>query len=127
MNEKNLNIRVNLAAFHSAGVVVLKGKSGTKKCLVIPIDENHLYQGNKGVYADFIAWSNDKLSGGSTHLIKQSLSKEVRESMSEEERLSQPTFGDIRPIVSEVEQSAGSVEFEGAVMSVEDPTDDMPF
>lgn len=124
--EKNLTIRINLACFQNAGVAVLQGKSSTKKCLIIPIEENHLYQGNKGVYADFVAWSNDKLNGA-THLIKQSLSKEIREVMTEEQRLVQPTFGDVRPIVSEVEQSAGSAEFEGAAMTTADPANDLPF
>lgn len=125
MNEKNLNIRINLARYQNAGVVILQGKTGTKKCLVIPIEENHLYQGNKGVYADFVAWNNDKLSNGNTHLIKQSLSKDVRDAMTDEQRMSQPTFGDVRPMVSEVEQSA--TEFKGAVMAAADPTDDLPF
>lgn len=125
--KKNLNLRINLAAFQSAGVVTLQGKTGMKKCVVIPIEENHLYQGNKGVYADFIGWYNDKLSNGTTHLIKQSFSKEVREAMTEEQRLSQPTFGDVRPILSEVEQSAASAKFNGASMTAADPTNDLPF
>ncbi len=124
--EKNLTIRINLACFRNAGVAVLQGKSSTKKCLIIPIEENHLYQGNKGVYADFVAWSNDKLNDA-THLIKQSLSKEIREGMTEEERLAQPTFGDVRPIISEVEQSTGSTEFDGAAMTTTDPANDLPF
>ncbi|WP_289198944.1 hypothetical protein [Bacteroides acidifaciens] len=94
--------------------------------MIIPIEENHLYQGNKGVYADFVAWSNDKLNDA-THLIKQSLSKEIREGMTEEERLAQPTFGDVRPIISEVEQSTGSTEFDGAAMTTTDPANDLPF
>lgn len=127
MSEKNLNIRINLTDFQNSGVVMLQGKTGMKKCVVIPIEENHLYQGNKGVYADFVAWGNDKLNNGSTHLIKQSLTKELRDAMTEEQRMSQPTFGDVRPMVSEVEQSAGSAEFAGAAMAAADPTDDLPF
>lgn len=127
MNKTNLNIRINLTGFQNAGVVMLQGKTGMKKCVVIPIEENHLYQGNKGVYADFVAWTNDKLSNGSTHLIKQSFTKEVRDAMTEDQRMSQPTFGDVRPMVSEVEQSAASVEYEGAAMVATDSTDDLPF
>lgn len=127
MSERNLNIHINLAGFHSSGVVTLQGKSGTRKCLVIPIEENHLFQGNKGVYADFIAWGNDKLNNGSTHLIKQSFTKDVRDAMTEEQRMSQPTFGDVRPMVSEVEQASGSVEFDGAAMAAVDPAYDLPF
>lgn len=127
MSERHLTIRINLAAFKSAGVVNLQGKTGVKKCLVIPIEENHLYHGNKGVYADFIGWYNEKLSNGTTHLIKQSFSKEIRNSMSQDERNSLPTFGDVRPIISDVEQSAGSVEFETAAMTPVESTDDLPF
>ena len=53
----NKNIKIDLTAFTGVGVINLTGKSGRpKKCLVIPIDDNHLYEGEKGIYADFIAW-----------------------------------------------------------------------
>lgn len=95
----NLNININLLKYKGAGTVTLTGKSGQPtKCLVIPIEVNHLYVGESGVYASFTAWRNDKLQDGKTHLIKQGLSKEVRAAMTQEEKLQMPTFGDVKPL-----------------------------
>ena len=42
----NKNIKIDLTAFSGAGKITLTGKDGKqKKCLVIPIEENHLYEG----------------------------------------------------------------------------------
>lgn len=127
MEKENLRIRINLGALKASGVATLQGKSGSKKCLIIPIEDNHLYQGTKGVYLDLIGWRNDKLSDGGTHLIKQSLPKEVRDQMDEKARFELPTLGNIAPMNLGVENSEASSEFAGATMS-EDQTDDhLPF
>jgi hypothetical protein len=99
----NKNIKINLSAFAGAGVINLSGKNGqVKKCLVIPIAENHLFEGEKGIYADFIAWEmKERKENGATHLIKQSLPKEAREGMSEEEKRALPVFGDLRDAMAE--------------------------
>ena len=99
----NKNIKINLTAFAGAGKINLSGKNGQlKKCLVIPIEENHLYEGEKGIYADFIAWEmREKKENGATHLIKQSLPKEARDGMSEEEKRALPIFGDLRDAMTE--------------------------
>ena len=126
MIDENIFIRINLAAFNSAGVARLQGRTGIKKCLIIPIEENFLYEGNKGVYADFVGWRNEKLSGSDTHLIKQSLSKEVRETLSNEERMALPTFGSVRPMqVSEIESNETSQDFANA--NIVDDNADLPF
>lgn len=99
----NKNIKIDLTAFAGAGKINLSGKNGQlKKCLVIPIEENHLYEGEKGIYADFIAWEmKEKKENGATHLVKQSFPKEVREAMSEEEKRALPIFGDLRDAMTE--------------------------
>ena len=84
----NKNIKIDLTAFAGSGIINLSGKNGQlKKCLVIPIAENYLYEGEKGIYADFIAWEmRERKENGATHLIKQSLPKEIRDNLTDLEK-----------------------------------------
>ena len=125
----NKNIKIDLTAFYGAGKINLSGKNGQlKKCPVIPIVENHLYEGEKGIYADFIAWEmRERKENGTTHLLKQSLSKEVRSAMTEEQKKSMPIFGDMKDAQTDTrELEAYSVpnQTEHATSA---PVDDLPF
>ena len=132
----NKNIKIDLTAFTGVGVINLTGKSGRpKKCLVIPIDDNHLYEGEKGIYADFIAWEmREKKENGATHLIKQSLPKEARDGMSEEEKRALPIFGDLRDAMTEKKgldtysMPVSTPEQAAPVYATApEPVDDLPF
>ena len=125
----NKNIKINLTAFAGAGKINLSGKNGQlKKCLVIPIEENHLYEGEKGIYADFIAWEmREKKENGATHLIKQSLPKEARDGMSEEEKRALPIFGDLRDAMTEKKEMKTYSVPAQAGYATEPPVDDLPF
>ncbi len=127
----NKNIKIDLTAFAGAGKINLSGKNGQlKKCLVIPIEENHLYEGEKGIYADFIAWEmKEKKENGATHLVKQSFPKEVREAMSEEEKRALPIFGDLRDAMTEKKElETYSMPEQGpAYATAPEPIDDLPF
>ena len=133
----NKNIKIDLTAFAGVGTINLTGKdSKVKKCLVIPIEDNHLYEGEKGVYADFIAWEmREKKENGATHLIKQSLPKEARDGMSEEEKRALPIFGDLRDAMVEKKEletysMPGSVPEQASPVydaTVPEPVDDLPF
>lgn len=93
----NISIKLNLGAF-KCGIQNITGKSGIpKKCLIIPIDDNHLFTGEKGVYADLIAWEIKERSADSkdTHLIKQSFKKEYLDSLSEDQKKALPIFGNL--------------------------------
>lgn len=94
----NLSINLNLLKFKSCGVMSLTGKTGTKRCIVIPIEDNHLVEGEKGVYANFVGWETDKLTDNRTHMVKQSFNKDVFEKMTDDDKKNQPIFGDIRPM-----------------------------
>ena len=125
----NKNIKIDLTAFAGAGKITLTGKDGKqKKCLVIPIEENHLYEGEKGIYADFIAWEmKERKENGTTHLLKQSLSKEVRSAMTDEQKKSLPIFGDMKDAqteTKELEEYSVPNQIEYATSA---PVDDLPF
>lgn len=118
-----INGKLNLASFKNSVITAfgkdLNGIKAGAKVLIIPIEENSLFLSDKGsVYFDFVAFENDKLKDF-THAIKQSFSKEKRESMSKEEQYAQPFFGNIK-----AESGAGNYQKESTattVETVEDP------
>ena len=89
-----ISIKLNLLNLQTS-VVKMKGKSGQLECLVIPIALNNLFKGEKGVYLDCTAFElkNKRADSKDTHLIKQSLPKEIYEEMTEEERRAIPILG----------------------------------
>lgn len=105
MSTGNFQARVDLKKLPAAGVANIKGRDGQlHKCLVIDIDKAHLFHSEKGaVYLDLIVWENPNgLSQyGDTHMVKQSLSKAVRDSLAtlpQEEREAQTRIlGNMRP------------------------------
>lgn len=90
----NISVKLNLEALKCVKQLK-KGKSGDIMCLVIPIEANNLYQGEKGTYLDLVGFKikDKKNDSKDTHLIKQSLPKEVFEKMTDEEKRSMPILG----------------------------------
>lgn len=90
----NISIKLNLRQLKSA-VRTMKGKSGDIRCLVIPIEENCLFEGEKGIYLDLQAYQlREKLADRKdTHLIKQSFPKSIYDVMPEEDRKHLPIIG----------------------------------
>lgn len=119
----NISTKLNLAGLkHSR--MNMKGKSGMIDCLIIPIDANKLFKGEKGLYLDLIHIeikdrSKQAPDQKDTHLIKQSFAKEVYEAMSEEERKSYPILGN--SILWAQNQN------EPALSDPIDEADDLPF
>ena len=117
-----LGLRLNLLAFKNAAILNCKGKTSTKRCIVIPVDDNDLYVGEKAVYCNLVAFDAN-LQDGKTHLIKPSIKKDVWDKMTEEERKAIPIIGDVKPfgvVDAAIANPDGlSVEAEGS--------DDLPF
>jgi hypothetical protein len=92
----NISIKINLRQLKSA-VRTMKGTSGDIECLVIPIAANHLIKGEKGLYLDMQAYElkERKADRKDSHLIKQSLPKEVFDAMSDEEKKTTPIIGNL--------------------------------
>ena len=88
--------------------------------------DGELYaDGEKGVYLNLTAVEMREQRYGDTHVLKQSLAKEVYQAMSEEERMAQPIFGALKPIESQQRQMEVT-QTTNAAEAVEDP-DDLPF
>lgn len=81
----------------------IKGRTGTKRCLVVPIEESHLFVSAnadgtpKAVYLDLNAFALRESKYDQTHLVKQSLPKEVRESMTKDQLDAMPILGGMKP------------------------------
>ncbi len=115
--------RINLAALKSA-IREMKGKNGNIECLIIPINENKLYKGQKGVYLDIVGFEIKEHTADSkdTHLLKQSLPKDVREQMSEEDLQKMPILGNMTDW-DKTTQINESAELDDAAQTY----DDLPF
>lgn len=99
MNSR-MSVKINLATLKCV-VKPQTNKAGQQvDCLVIPIDVNKLFRGEKGgIYLDMTAFPIDPAKrhadSKDSHLLKISYPKEVYEAMSEEEKKSQPIVGNI--------------------------------
>jgi len=123
----HLNFSLNLMKLKNVGVSCLNSaRSGiTKKCLIIPIEDNKLFVTEKGVYLNLIAFESDKFDDQS-HLIKQSFSKEELEKMSDNEKNSYPILGGIKkPLEPTGDTYTSPTNTEANVEKA--PIDDLPF
>jgi hypothetical protein len=100
--------KLNLLNLHGV-VKMIKGQSGMVECLVIPLEINSLFKGEKGIYLDIIAFEVDPAKRNAeskdTHLIKQSFPKDIRDLMSEEDLKKLPILGNLQ-VWSERTESA---------------------
>lgn len=91
----NISTKINLAAFKNAAIIK-SGKNKDVDCILIPIAQNHFFKSEKGaVYADFQGFElkNPKEGSKDTHLVKQSLPKDVFDKMSDDEKKAMPILG----------------------------------
>lgn len=129
----NFQIKQNLLKFNNAFVMNIKGKSSSKICVCIPIEDNNLFVSAddnlkaKAVYADVNVnqYEEGKSQYGDTHYLRLSVPKEIREKMTEEEKKAIPYLGNMKPSQIQQKQSA---DIESPTYSVpEDDMDDLPF
>ena len=89
-----INIKVNMSALKSV-TQWQDSESGPIECIIIPIDNNYIYRGKSGLYLDLTAFEvrNPKEGQKDTHILKQSLPKEVYETLTEDEKRALPIMG----------------------------------
>lgn len=122
----NFSIKTDLLKVKGAFVTNLKGKTSTKRCLIIPIDESGMYLGEKGVYLNLTAFEMREERYGDTHVLKQSLPKDVYQAMTDEERNAQPILGSLKPLEPAPAKQRQVTQTTDAATAVEEP-DDLPF
>lgn len=86
----NISTKLNLTA-----LVHGRKEMNGQDCLIIPIEKNNLYKGEKGVYLNLthIEVKNPAADQKDTHLVKQDLPKEVYNKLSEDQRKAMPILG----------------------------------
>lgn len=126
----NYSGKINLLKFKNACLITVKGADATKKGIFIPIEDNNIFISAdddlkaKGAYIDFTARENQTPGKyGDTHSIRQSLAKEVRNRMTEDELKSIPYIGNMKPY--ELQNASSSVIAPTA--QVDENLDDLPF
>lgn len=99
-NKNNLLVSVQLTRLNRAGRILLKDKDGKQiDCLVIPIKLNNLFVSeNNEIFLNMVAWESDKLKNEQTHLLKQSLPKDIVDKMSEDDKKQMPIMGNVKPL-----------------------------
>ena len=122
---QNIGIKINLQALQGAFLKNLTGRTQTKRCLIIPVDENPaMFIGEKGTYLNLVGVEVSNPKYGDTHLLKGDLPKEVYEAMTEEQRNAQPILGNVRPIGPKQQAVTGSVSMDAPEGQQQD---DLPF
>lgn len=100
----NYSIKADLLKVKGAFVTNIKGKTATKRCLCIPIDDSGLFLGKQGCYLNMTAIEMQNPQFSDTHCIKVSFDKEVYEKMTEEEKKAQPIIGGLHQLERKQEQ-----------------------
>ena len=125
MASNNIGIKVNLQALNGAFLKNLTGKTATKRCLIIPVDDNPaMFIGEKGTYLNLVGVEVKNPQYGDTHLLKGDVPKEVYEQWTEEQRQAQPILGNVRPIGPKQQTVTGSVSMDAPEGQQQD---DLPF
>lgn len=121
----NYGIRIDLLKLKGAAVRNLQGRTATKRCLIIPVDEcDGMYLGEKGCYLNCTAIEMKEQKYQDTHCIKPEIPKEKRELMSEEERNAVPIIGGLRAI----ERKDATMQVNGTIGADSFETyEDLPF
>lgn len=95
----NYVIKLDLLKLKGASVRDLQGRTETKRCVIIPVDDdNGIYVGEKGCYLNLTAIEMQTPRYSDTHFLKVSHDREVYERMSEEERIKQPIVGGLHEL-----------------------------
>lgn len=108
----------------------IQGRTGVLRCLVIHVEDNNIFvttdENNhpKAAYIDLTAWELKNPKYNETHMIKQSLPKEVREKMTDEEKKAIPILGGLKPVIFESQNAASSC---AAPIAQTQNSDDLPF
>lgn len=121
----NLSIKIDLLKLNNATIVDIKGKTATKKCVVIPIEDAGLFLGEKGLYLSATGVQLREPKYEQSHFIRAEIDKDKYNAMTEEERKTIPIIGSIKTYASPAVATAEAVTFSNEYMSVDET--DLPF
>ena len=122
----NFTIKEDLLKLKGAFVTNIKGKTETKRCLVIPIDDSGLFAGEKGVYLNLTATELREPKYEDTHCLKVQLDREAYNDMTDEERRAIPIIGGMHEFQTQTRTMRVTQTLDAATQ-IENPDDDLPF
>ena len=94
---KNLSIKIDLLKIKHSGIVNLTNKKKEKiKCLIIKLDNEDLYIGEKGIYLNLTGYAVEESKFNQTHILKINYDKDFFDKMSDEEKKNTPIIGNIK-------------------------------
>lgn len=94
----NFSIKADLLKVRGAFTTNIKGRTATKCCLCIPIEDSGLYLGKKGCYLTLSAYELQNPKFDDTHCLKVAYDREAYDKMSDEERRQIPIIGGMRAV-----------------------------
>lgn len=121
----NYGIRIDLQKLNNAFLRNFTGKTATKRCICIPVDDNpEMYLGEKGTYLNLTAIETVNSQYGDTHYVKGNIPREVYDKLSEDQRKAIPILGNMKPIQPRQQAVSGTTDM-NAPEGQQD--DDLPF
>lgn len=117
---ENFSVKINLAQMN--GVKTITSKKTNEKYVCIPLSDNYIFEGRKGLYLDLTAYSYDGKFGES-HFLKNRIPKNVYEKMSDEDKRNTKIVGSM----STLEMDNGIMEKADFQEFVEIPENIEPF
>ena len=122
----NYGIKIDLLKLKGAFMRNLQGKSATKKCIIIPVDDcDGMFLGEKGCYLNMTAIEMQNPQYTDTHCIKPDIPKEQREAMTDERRNAIPIIGGLHAIERQPQQMSVDTTIGADAFAPDD--EDLPF
>lgn len=122
---QNFGIKIDLQKLRNAFLRVFKGKTATKRCIVIPIDDNPaIFLGEKGCYLNLTAIELVNPQYKDTRCLRGNIPNEIFQKMTDEQRKTFPILGNMRPIAPKTQQVQGSIDMDTPEGQQDD---DLPF
>lgn len=120
----NYSIKTDLLKLQGAFVTNIKGKTATKQCLCIPIEESGLFLGKQGCYLNLTAIEMQNPQYSDTHCIKVSFDRAVYDKMTEEQKAAQPIVGGLHELKRKPQ---AAVDLSANNPYIADTEEDLPF
>lgn len=122
---QNYGIRVNLQKLQNAFLRKFAGKTATKTCICLPIEDNpSLFLGEKGCYLNLTANAQENPQYGNSHFVRGDIPRELYEQMTEEQRKSFAILGNMKPILPKQQHVDATTSMDAPE---DQPQDDLPF
>ena len=130
----NYSIKIDLQKLQNAFLRKFTGKTATKTCICIPIEDiiapfglkvgETIVSGEKGCYLNLTANAQDNSQYGNSHFVRGDIPRELYDQMTEEQRKSFAILGNMKPILPKHQQVSATTSMD---TPEDQPQDDLPF